>query len=416
MKKVLSVTLSVLMVALLLVPAFAAGGNTVTFTQPSSKLKTQSAAIDGLAPFFKDNPYVFAKVENNAIKYVQQADGPYVFYDNRYMTLDNIYESYWDQVPPERYVPDTYGSSVSVAEGETLVFTVVTSPVYNAATATVLVNGTKLNPDPYGLYKLTVHGSVTIRLMEDNENGEMGLQRSLFNVKLVSGEGFAAKAPLGEGYKGTFYGDDFYFRVKVKKGYSASGMKVAVLRDVTEDMDFMAEFDTVTNLMGMSEPLTSYGVDEENCRLYKVPHVTSDCRLVITGVREEKTANILTMILRVLRRILDLLGIKIQFVDDMTDEFKVTVNNTLPGVSYSFLSGTANEDGSLTVMSGSGATLQVVKENQNQNVRVAWTPGNENGEFLTNWVGKRDPKTGETVFVATYNLDNIRSDLTVTIE
>lgn len=416
MKKLLSVTLSVLMVALLLVPAFAAGGHTVTFTQPSNTLKAQSAGYENLEPYFKENPYVFAKVENNAIKYVQQNNGPYVFYDNRFMTLDNIYESYWDQVPPERYVPDAYTSSVTVADNETLVFTVSTSPVYNAATVTVLVNGTKLDADPYGLYKLQVKSDITIRVMENNETGELGLQRNLFNVKLVSGDGFAAKAPMGESYKGTYYGDDFYFRVKVKKGYSASGMKVSVLRDVTENMDFMSEFDTVTNLMGMSEPLTSYGLDEEGCRLYKVSNVTTDCRLVITGVREEKTANVLTMILRVLRKILDLLGIKIQFVDDMTDEFKVTVNNTLANASYNFLSGTANEDGSLTVMSGSGITLQVIKENEDQDVRVSWAPGNENGEFITNWVGKRDPQTGETVFVGTFNIDNIRGDTLVTIQ
>ena len=403
MKKVLSVTLSVLMIALLLTPVLAAGTHTVTFVQPSGEYA---------------GGYTFAKVENGAVQFAEDPNGIYVYYSDRYMTLNDIYENYWDEVPPERYSPVAFAATETFSDGEFLVFDVVTSPKYDQKTVTVMVNNTKLNRSDDGLFRVTVKSNLNIRVLEKDENGIMGLQRTMFNVKLASGEGFSAKMPAGESYKGTYYGDSFIFRVKVKKGYSASSMKVSVLRGVEAGMGYMEEFESVAGLLGYAEQLTSYSQDSEGCRLYKVENVTSDCHLIVTGVREEKKANIISMLLKVLRQILNFLGIKIQFVDDMTDEFTVNVNNTLAsnGVAYNFLSGTANENGSLTVMSGNGAVLEVIKSDIDQKVKVSWAPGNETGEYATNWVGKRDKDTGNTIYVATYYIDNIKGDVSVNIE
>ena len=399
MKKILSITLSVLMCALLLVPA-AAASHTVTFVQPS-------AAYEG--------GYCFAKVEDGAVKYVEDPNGIFVYYSNRYLTLDDIYEDYWDQVPPERYSPDEYAGDLSFDDGETLTFAVVTSPEYNQSTVTVIVNHVVLEPGADGLYRVIVDRNLNISVLETDENGMTGLQKTLFNVKLVSGEGYALKPLKGESYKATPYGGDFNFRIKIKSGYTAASMKVGVIRDASIG-DFAAEFDTLNNIINPDSLLTSTGIDEDGCRLYTLHNVTSECRVVVTGVREEKTSNVLTIFLRILRKILDFLGVKIQFVDDITNEYSVTVNNAASNVEYSFIAGgEAQLDGSYLVMAGSGATLQVIKHVEDQEVSVSWAPGNESGTYTTNWVGKRDPKTGHTVFIATYNIDNIKSDITVSI-
>lgn len=406
MKKILSVSLAVLMAALLFVPALAAD-YTVTFVQPS-------AAYEG--------GYTFAKVElledgvTSAVKFEEDPNGIYVYYSERYLTLDDIYESYWDQVPPERYSPAAFSETESMASGETLVFAVFTSPVYNAATATVLVNSKKLEPSKDGFYRVTVDRNLTIRVVEDDENGLTGLQKNLFDVKMTSDDGFNVKAPMGQGYKATPYGGDFNFRVKVKKGYSAASMKVGVVRDVPEN-NFLGEFDSLGNLLNKNEILVSTGVDSEGCRLYTIKNVTSNCSIVVTGVREEKKVDILNMLLKILRQILDFLGIKIGFVDNMTNEYTVRVDNQAAstGVTWTFLGGgDENTDGTLTVMSGNGVTLQVVKQNEDQNVTVSW-PGNDDGAYTTNWVGKRDASTGRTIFVANFNVDAISADTVITI-
>ncbi len=399
MKKVLSITLSVIMAALLLAPAFAAGF-TVKFVQPSAEYA---------------GGYCFAKVENGAVKFVEDPNGIFVFYSNRYMTLDDIYESYWDKVPPERYSPEEFAETETMNSGDTLVFALVTSPEYNAASATVLVNKTKLDPSPDGLYRVTVDRNLTVRVVEKDESGLSGLQKTLFNIKMANGEGYAVKPLKGESYKAAPYGGDFSFRVKIKNGYSASSMKVGVVQDGSIG-DFETDFDVLNNILNPDSLLTSTGIDEDGCRLYTIKNVRSDCRIVVTGVREEKKSTVLTMILRILRKILDFLGVKVQFLDDMTNEYTVSVNNEAANVGYTFLSGgELQEDGSCLVMSGSGVTLQVVKHDPYQDVHVTWAPGNEDGSFTTNWVGKRDPETGNTVYIANFNIDAVKGDTVVTI-
>lgn len=414
MKKILSVTLAALMIALLCAPAFAAD-RTITFVQPSQKILDACADLISLKPYSKAHPYVFAKVEDGAVKYVEDPDGPYVYYSERYMTLDDIYETYWDRVPPERYIPDAYSEHETIADGETLVFAVFTNPAYNAHSATVFVNNVRLNPSPQdGFYYVKADRNLTIRVLEDDENGQPGLQKNMYNVAMGSGDGFNVKTLADEGYKAAPYGGEFNFRIKIKKGYTASAMKVGLVRDVPEE-NFMEDFDSVGNIMNRNEMLTSVGVDADGCRLYKVTNVTSNCKIVVTGVREDKKAEILTMLLKILRKILDFLGVQIAFVDDMTNEYIVSVDNQASGVTYNFLSGgTANEDGTLSVMSGNSVTLQVIKRAENQNVSVNWTE-DDNFTYATNWVGKREASTGETIFVATYNIDSIKADTVIRI-
>ena len=399
MKKTFSVFLAALMLLTLLVPAFAAD-HTVTFVQPSE------AYAGG---------YAFAKVEDGIVSFYEDPDGIFVYYTGRYMTLDDIYENYWDQVPPERYSPFTYGETESVPDGETLVFSLITSPVYNAASATVLVNKVKLEPSADGFYRVKADRDLTIRVLEDDENGLPGLQKNLFDVAMTSDDGFVAKPLAGEGYKATPYGGDFHFRIRIKKGYSASAMTVAVVRDVPEK-DYMGELDVVGNFLNRNEVLTSDGVDAEGCRLYTVKNITSNCRIVVTGVRAEKNTNILSMLLKVLRKILDFLGVHIAVVDDLTNEYKMTVDNRAPGVTYTFLSGgVANEDGSLTVTSGNSVTLQVIKSDKDQVVNVSWDTNAASADYATVWTGKRDAATGKTIFVANYNIDEVKSDVVVSI-
>ena len=418
MKKMLSVSLAALMLMLLFVPAFSASGHTVTFVQPSAALKAESAGFQAfnvpeVDQYSKDHPYVFAKVENGAVKFEENPAGPFVFYSNRYMTLNDIYESYWDKVPPERYVP-VECTSGSYADGTVLCFCVMTNAAYNASTATVIINSVKCDPGADGFYRVAVKGDITIRVLENDANGQTGLQKNLFDVAMASDEGFNLKTIAGEGYKATPFGGDFNFRIKVKKGYSAAGMKVGVIRDVPEE-DFMEDFSSLGNFIGRNEMLTSVGVDADGCRLYKITNVTSNCKVVVTGVREDKKADIISMLLRILRKILDFLGVKIDFVDSITNEYTVSVNNQAADVSYTFISGgTPNEDGSLTVLSGSGVTLQVIKKNENQNVNVTWGTDASN-TYNTTWIAKRDKATGDTVYVATYNIDGISQDTVIAI-
>ena len=408
MKKVLSVFLAALMLLLCMAPAFAAdpaGAYTVTFTQPS-------AAFEGA--------YSFVKSVDGVAQFVEDPDGIYVFYDNRYMTLDNIFESYWDQVPPERYSPEAFEPTVTLSEGEVLSFQVVTSPEYNAATVAVFINGVPAEKNVKGEYTVMADQNLTIHVAEHNDNNEPVLLKNHYNVTLSSGDGYRVRTLKDENYSVVYYGGSFCFRIKAISGYTLSAAKVAVQRGSDMLSDVIGEdFGMIGNLTGKNEMLTSYGEDSEGYRLYKIDNITSDCKVIVSGVREEKSAGILSFLKRILRLILAALGIKIDALDKMTSYHNVTIDSTAANnVTYKVLRSGIDDndtDSSFTCMNGDGASIVVTKKSLDQNVNVFWTPGNETGTYSVSWRAEYDYLTGETLYSAVYNIENITADTVVKI-
>ena len=416
MKKAISVALAVLMTALLFIPVFAAG-YTVTFVGPSAAYQNETDN-DG-EPL--GDAYCFVKPadpndESAGMLFEEDENGEYVYYDNRYMTLDNIYEQYWDRVPPERYSPVTYAATESFSSGDVLVFFVNTSKKYNAATVTVMANDVKLTPASSGAYRVTVNKNLTIKVLETSASGGAALERNHYNVKMISGDGYNVKPVIGEAYHYTYFGDDFNFRIKIKKDYSASGMKVCVVRNVDLDHDELGDFDSLGNIIGRNEELKSTGVDADGCRTYTLKNVTSDCKIIVSGVREEKKADVLNWIKRIIRMILQFFGVEIEELDGILNECNVTINNNAPGVICKVLTTveTATSDNSFTITGGSGISFQLSKTDPNQTVNVTWTGMNDTG-YKPTWSGKVDPETNQIVYTAIYNVDNIREDTVITI-
>ncbi|MBO5395547.1 MAG: hypothetical protein J6A97_01570 [Clostridia bacterium] len=413
MKKTISVILSVLFVFMTLVPAFAAEGDTagagtqnfnVTFTAPSKDF---------------EGGYMFVKTVNGEIQYVPDAEGEYVFFNGRYMLPSNIIDP--EDVPEERFSAVEWDDFNEVAEGETVSFKVVTSEKYNVLTAVVFINGAPTQQNALDEYTVYVDRDINISVGEYDENGQPALLRNHFNVKLTSGDEYKVLTLKNEYYHVTYYGDSFRFRVKVNSGYSAAGMKVMVqrgkgiLNGLLDDEDL----DSITGLIGGAETLTSYGVDEDGCRLYEIENITTDCKVIVSGVQEEGTVGILSMLKRILRLILDFLGIHLDFVDDITAYYNVKVDGAQApdGVTYQVIRSTTTDaaPSEFTVTGGDGISIIVTKDSIDREVTVMWTPGNETGTYQTEWIPSYDHITGKTSYSAIYNVDNISADTVVTI-
>ncbi len=418
MKKSLSVFLAALMLLFSLVPAFAADGDVtepgdttetgttynVTFTPPS-------AAFAG--------GYIFAKTVNGEVQYEEDEDGIYVFFEERYMLLSNIYPQYHDRVPPERYSPVEWKGTEKVAEGETVSFKVITSEEYNVHTASVFINGTPATLNARDEYTVYVDKDLTIKVAEYDSNNQPALLKNHYNVKLTSGDGYKVKTLKNENYNVVYYGGEFYFRVKIDSDYSASGMTVSVQRGSNDLSEFIGEdFDALGTIMGTNEVLTSYGIDEDNCRLYKIENITTDCKVIVSGVQESDSVGIMATLKRILRLILNLLGIKLDILDSLTAVYTVTIDaGSADGVTYDVIRSSSDEltPTEFEVMSGDGITIVVTKKDINQNVNVFWDPGNELGTYQTNWVLDYNTITGEITYSAIYNIDNITADTHIVI-
>ncbi len=413
MKKTISVILSVLFVFMTLVPAFAAEGDTagaetqkfnVTFTAPSQEF---------------EGGYMFVKTVDGEIQYVPDAEGEYVFFEGRYMLPSNIIDP--ADVPEERFSIVQWDDFNEIPAGETVAFKVVTSEKYNVLTAVVFINGTPTQQNALDEYTVYVDRDINISVGEYDENGQPSLLRNHFNVKLTSGDEYKVLTLKNEYYHVTYYGDSFRFRVKVKSGYSAAGMKVMVqrgkgiLNGLLDDEDL----DSITGLIGGAEVLSSYGVDEDGCRLYQIDNITTDCKIIVSGIQEEGSAGILAMFKRILRLILDFLGIKIDFIEDITAYYNVKVDGAQApdGVTYQVIRSTTTDPApsEFTVGGGDGISIIVTKNSIDQDVRVMWTPGNETGTYQTEWIPSYDHMTGKTSYSAIYNVDNISADTVVTI-
>ena len=335
MKKAISVFLSILCVFMTLAPAFAAESAetqkfNVTFTAPSKDF---------------EGGYMFVKTVDGEIQYVPDENGDYVFFNGRYMLPSNIIDQ--TQVPEERFSIVQWDDFNEIEEGKTVAFKVVTSEKYNVLTAVVFINGTPTTQNALDEYTVYVDRDINISVGEYDENGQPALLRNHFNVKLTSGDEYKVLTLKNEYYHVTYYGDSFRFRVKVKSGYSAAGMKVMVqrgpgiLNGLLDDEDL----DSITGLIGGAEVLNSYGVDEDGCRLYQIDNITTDCRIIVSGIQEEGNVGLLAMFKRILRLILDFLGIKLDFIEDITAYYNVKVDGAQApdGVTYQVIRSTTTD-------------------------------------------------------------------------
>lgn len=415
MKKTLSVLLAVLLLSLTIAPVFAAGG-TVTFIGPSAAYKNETnSAGKALGDAYW---YVMAD-ETGAMSFHEDDGGKYVLYDNQYyVTKEQLYDYVWNELKnTQRYSPDLFpcDEPVSIAD-EFLVFYVQTSPKYNASTVSVLVNNERVEPSAEGAYRVKASGNMTVRVVETSSTGATGLQRNFYTVKMASDEGYNVIPQIGEAYHYAFYDDDFNFRIRIKRNYSASGMKVYVMRGVDLQHDEMGDLDFIATFLGDAEELKPTGIDAEGCRTYTLKNVTSDCKLLVSGVKEEKKNDIMSILKRILRMILNFFHIEIKELDNFVNQYTVTVNNNAAdGVDYEIVSGKADgaDKANFKVDGGSGVTLQVTKRSD-VDVNVSWTGMNADG-YKTTWTAKTERATGDTIYTATYTIDNIQGDTTVTI-
>ncbi len=423
MKKILSVFLAVLLTLMCAAPAFAAddeaSGETTDTENNTETAVTYALTFTAPSPEFEGG-YIFVKTVDGVIQYEEDPDGEYVFFDNRYMLPSNVMPNYQDQIPPERYSPIEWDAYNEIAEGETVAFKVVTSEKYNVYTAAVFINGVPAQLNAQDEYTAYVDRDLSVSVAEYDENGQPALLRNHFNVQLTSGDGYKVKTLKNENYNVVYYGDGFNFRVKVSSGYSAAGIKVTVQRGQNNDLsEFIGEdLSFVGDLMGTNEVLTSYGVDEDGCRLYRIENITTDCKINVSGIQEEDSVGIMAMFKRILRLILDFLGIKIDLLDSITAYHTITIDaSEADGVTYNVIRSTDEEltPSEFTVTSGDGITIVVTKKSLDQDVKVIWTPGNELGTYQTNWVIDYNTFTGEATYSAVYNIDNITADTKIII-
>lgn len=421
MKKTLSVFLALLMAFTCIYPVFAAEGDTNVPETGEGETGTKYSVTFQSPVRLEADAYMYVKTINGEMQFEEDPDGEYVFFDNRYMLPSNIYDRYHDQIPPERYSPVQYSGTVEIAEGETLTFKILTSEKYNVLTATVFVNGSPAAINAHDEYAIYVDRDLIISVAEfDETTGAEALLRNHFHVKLTSGDGYKVKTLKGQNYEVTYYGDSFEFRVKVDKGYSAAGIKVSVQRGKSSLDGFLGEEDSdmLAGIIGKAEPLTSYGIDEDGCRLYKIENITTDCKVIVSGIQEESSVGIFAFLKRILRLLLDIFGIKLDILDSITAYYTVTIDAAeADGVTYQVIRSTEDElsPSEFTVTSGDGITVVVTKKDPTQDVSVMWTPGNELGTYKTDWILDYNTVTGEVTYVAVYNIDNITADTTIVI-
>lgn len=448
MKKTLSIILAALMIALTMLPAFASGTFTVEFVQPSVTLET----VDGV------QPYYFVKTEGGNAAYGQVTNGSYVFFNRRFMPITNVIE-------PEKYnftefygpkifagaVPADesavqegpnfcLGSTVSMEEGEILSFVVMTNKVYNAATASVLVNGAPITPESNGEYRVVVDRNLQISVKEDND-GNPVLLRNMFAVTMPSDEGYRVKTLEGQNYSLVPYGGSFSFRVKITNGYTDSGMSVKVTRGANGLDDLIGEdisgvigmlpSNELTGEIGISvETLSSTGVDSNGYRTYTINNITDNCKINVSGVRKESSNNFLSILKRILKLILDFFGIKNDLFASITNVYEVNVSAPdSDRVTYSITSGFSGDDiapSAFEVASGDSVTIQVATTyaDCDSHVNVSWTykdgEGNSvstvNGsDYNSKWTVKRNDNTGKIYYSRLFVIDNITNNVTINI-
>ena len=447
MKKIISVILAVLMLGMTAAPVFAdSGTHTVTFSTPSPYVSSIDWTDSASGITYPMQAYYYCRVETDgSYKYIPDEEGDsdlnmfvYASIDKVYTTQQNIVESYREE-NPAMYEIVTWNESQEVADGEVVSFRVYTNPVYNAATVVIFVNGELLKPSADGVYSVFADRDLYIELQEFIGNDpwdEEVLLRNNFTVTMTSGDGYTVKTLKDENYRLAYYGDGFDFRVKIKSGYTDSNMKVVVLRGsnmlsevIGDDIDavfaLIADNEEFKDIV-TAESLTSTGKDSDGYKTYHIDNITTDCKIIVSGVNEESKSNLLYILKRILRFILNALGLGDQFggLLGMETSYTVTVNGAEAvgrGYTYEILTGvssTKQTDGTVSVMEGEGITLKVTapSESMADALRVKWNPGNEYGyDYSVSWTPTLDTSTGEVYYCAIYSIDNIQADTTITL-
>lgn len=451
MKKTLSVILAVLMIALTMLPAFATGTYSVEFVQPSVTLET----VDGIPAYY------FVKTDGGNAAYGQVENGTYVYFNQKYMPISNVIEPeqydfqefygpkiFAGAVPEDEDAiqagPNFYlGSNVTMNEGDILSFVVMTNEVYNAATASVCINGSPISPEANGEYRVVVDRNLQISVREDDGNGNDVLLRNMFSVTMPSDEGYNVKTLEGQNYALVPYGGSFSFRVKISKGYTDSGMSVKVTRGssgieelIGDDVDIsgivgMLPQTEETAGLGMSvETLSSTGVDSNGYRTYTIDNITDNCKISVSGVREESSSNFLSILKRVLKLILDFFGIENDLFASLVNVYDVSIiSPDSDKISYTVTSGSTGEDiapSAFTVSSGDSVTIQVATTyaDCDAHVGVSWTYKDADGNVVktidgksynSTWAVKRNDSTGKIYYSRLFVIDNITNNVTITI-
>ena len=422
MKRTLSVFLASLLVALMLVPAFAADGTVnVTFNGPSSN-------YEGAYAYYQS-------VNGEFTSFVEDPEGGYGYYsvDGCYYFLDDLTaksrEVFDNAAPgsPEsvRYSPAQCENG-AVEAGSTVSFRVITNEVYDINTVSVMCNGDLLPQNANGEYAVTADRDLVFSVVERDENNQPILLKNHYTVTLGSGDGFAAKPLKDANNKVVYYGEDYEFRVKITKGYNGDNMKVQVIRGSNLLSEYIGEeADMLSTVTGEAESLSSTGVDADGYRTYKITNITSNCKVTISGVNKDSSSGILAMLKRILRLLLSMLGLNLDSLfgeeNNPLAAYTVSLDPSInsAGVSYKitpeFTYSNTSGKWETEVLKGEGVTLVVTKANPDQNVRVVWNPGNETGTYTVNWQAYYDLATQKTTYSAVYYIDNISADTTITI-
>lgn len=439
MKKTLSIILAALLVACTLVPAFAAGGKVnVTFHGPSAQLETYGLETPA---------YVYYQTKQGEFcEFVEDENGGYGFYhvDGCYYFIDDLTDNsrkVFDEAEPGspesvRYSPAQCESG-QVDQGSSIAFKVFTNEAYDADTLVVLCNGVQLQLNAYGEYVVIANSDLDISVMEiDSATNSQMLMPNHYTVSLTSGDGYAAKPLINNNNKVVYYGGDYEFRVKITKGFNGDSMQVKVIRGTSFLSEYLGEeADTLSSFLGEAETLSSTGVDQEGCRTYKIKDITSDCKVLISGVNQDSSSGILATLKRILRLILGLLGIKL---DGLLGEgsnplaaYTVSLDATAAdsdGITY-----TANPEFKYNNESGNyeaevlnGECITIVlkttrEEFANPNrTRVTWVKADEpdkiyGNDYTVSWQAYYDLKNDRTYWTAVWYIDGINCDTAIKI-
>ena len=427
MKKALSILLAAVMLFTVALPAFAEeGSRTATFQAPSAGLITTNPDGQDIGP-----AYYFVKTENGRPTFVEDPNGKYYLAnDGYYHTEDELID-----IPAgaKTYSPETYATGVAhpITSGTDLSFMVFTNEAYNAASAYVYINGVKATMNDVGEYVVYVDRDFNISVKDD------ALTLNMYSVILTSGKGYSVKTLQGQNYAAVPYGGEFRFRVKLANGYSDADLSVSVTRGTSDLAEFLGEDADLLNKVMNSEKLVSDGVDSEGCRTYTIRNITSECKVSVSGVRENKKADILTYFKRIIKMILDVFHIDTSFVGlDVIDLSYYTVNIDDSGIGtadldYTMVTGTVDpfKMTQFNVMAGESVTIEFVTYDESivrysdiygapghdQRLRVTWTGGNEGGTYGNVWIAHINRATGKTYYTTTFMIDNITATTNVTV-
>ncbi len=401
---------------------------TVTFVQPTVN--------EEFGDYYKDG-YWFTTSNNGNFNFILEedpirlADEQWLYendylYDeknDRYILAKDVYDSYFPE-NPVYYTVEKMPGVMEATEGEIVTFKVLTSPKFNQTTVVVRANGVNITPNVKGEYSVYVNQDIVVNVVERNAANEEVLLRSHFFVYLPKGEDgeYRCRTLENTNYTVVYYGDSFDFRLVLAENTVVNNLKITVTRGSSTLADELG-FDPGALLgqigIGSPEVITSYGTDATGSRLYRVENVTTDISLNVSGVKTKESSDTMNLILRILRMILNFLGINLPFLQDMNQTFDVTIRNDSNALDYTVMQGASQDEvlGNVyKVGSGDNMTLIVYKYSVDQNVTVTWTPGNEvGGNYSSEWMTDYDPNTDTQYYYAIYNIDNITEDTVVTI-